>query len=52
MREPYSIKDVIQNCAFWHDGNPDTSLLICKLCDRFWICENRKIGSVKNDGKN
>ena len=51
-REPYSIKQVIENCAFWNNGNPNLDLLICKLCDRFWICENSKIGSVKNDGKN
>ena len=38
MREPYSLKDVIKNCAFYPDFDPD--LLICKTCSRYWICHN------------
>jgi len=52
MREPYSIEDVITNCAYWNDGNPDLSLLVCKICYLFWICSNQKKGVAKSDGKN
>jgi len=28
----YTIEDAITNCAFWNNGHPDRSLMICRDC--------------------
>lgn len=38
MREPYSLKQVIQDCAF---HLVDLELQICKDCPRYWICSGQ-----------
>lgn len=38
MREIYTLKNVIQSCAFY---GIDLDLQICKDCSRFWICNTR-----------